>query len=95
MSTEEKIKELEEALSSPSLSKQEYLRVQAVLLKHRGYKRKEIALIVGKSFNALEEWITKYNKQGLDRRSMLPVSSKRLLFNGFKFKEDGTVKLKF
>lgn len=66
MSTEEKIKELEEALSSSSLSKQEYLRVQAVLLKHRGYKRKEIALIVGKSFNALEEWITKYNKQGLD-----------------------------
>jgi len=34
MSTEEKIKELKKALSSSDLSKQEYLRVQAVLLKH-------------------------------------------------------------
>lgn len=66
MSKEEKIKELEKAMSSAALSKQEYIRVQAVLLKHRGYHRKEIALIVGKSFNALEEWITNYNKKGLD-----------------------------
>lgn len=92
-------------MSSCYLSKQEYIRIQAVLLKHRRYKRKEIAQIVGKSFNALEEWITNYNKKGLDglltrspknpNNAKLTYSQKdkiKEIINKFKPKDYGLLK---
>ena len=57
---------LETALIHASLTKQEYIRVHAVLLKKKGYSLKEIIDITGKSLVAIQGWITDYNKRGVD-----------------------------
>ena len=57
---------LETALIHASLTKQEYIRVHAVLLKKKGYSLKEIIDITGKSLVAIQVWITDYNKRGVD-----------------------------
>lgn len=57
--------ELEQALRDKSLRKQEHIRIQAVLMKKRGLKRKEISKLVGRSFDSVENWIMAYNKNGL------------------------------
>lgn len=62
---EEEIKLLTNALKDKSLSHPEYLRVQAVLLRKKGYSRKEITDIVGRSLSSLEKWLTEFNKQGI------------------------------
>ena len=48
------------------LTKQEYIRVQAVLLKKKVYLLKKIIDITGKSLVAIQGWITDYNKRGVD-----------------------------
>jgi len=59
------ITELQSALHDLKLSKAEYIRVQAVLLRKLKQKRSLIARMVGKSMSVVEDWITAYNHQGL------------------------------
>ena len=62
---QKQIELLEEAIKDVSLSKREYIRVQAVLLRKRGYPRTEILKILGKSICSLERWIAAFNKYGI------------------------------
>ncbi len=59
------ITELQSALHDRTLSKAEYIRVQAVLLRKLKQKRSLIARMVGKSMSVVEDWITVYNHHGL------------------------------
>lgn len=59
------ITELQSALHDRKLSKAEYIRVQAVLLRKLKQKRGLIAQMVGKSMSVVEDWITAYNHHGL------------------------------
>lgn len=59
------IRDLERALDTLPLSKNEYLRVQAVLLKKRGYRLKQIIDITRKKQVSIQTWITAYNKHGI------------------------------
>lgn len=59
------IEELQSALHDRTLSKTEYIRVQAVLLRKKKYARTDIATIVGKSIHAVEDWVVAYNHRGL------------------------------
>lgn len=59
------ISKLSEAIKDRTLSKQEYIRIQAVLLNKKGYALKKIVDITQKSEDAIENWITAYNKNGL------------------------------
>jgi transposase len=59
------VRDLTQALHERSLSKQEYIRVHAVLLKKKGYKLKEVMDIVGKKQITIKGWITAYNKCGI------------------------------
>ena len=60
------IEELQSALHDASLTKAEYIRVQAVLMRKLKQKRVLIARMVGKSHSVVEDWITAYHKNGLD-----------------------------
>lgn len=59
------IAELQSALHDSSLSKVEFVRVQAVLLRKKKQKRAMIAELLGKSVSVVEDWITAYNQRGL------------------------------
>jgi transposase len=59
------IRELERALDTLPLSKHEYLRVQAVILKKRGYRLKQIMDITRKKQVSIQKRITAYNKHGI------------------------------
>jgi transposase len=59
------IAELEKAMKSSDTTKAETFRIQGVLLRKRGYKRPEIAQILDKSISVIEDWITAYNKYGI------------------------------
>ncbi len=71
------VRTLERALKRGKLKRQEYIRVQAVYLNLMDYTHKEIARITLKSADALEEWITSFNKQGLEGLKDKPVSKER------------------
>jgi len=58
---------LERALHASDLTKQEYIRVQAVSLRKKGYPLKEIVAITGKAQVTIQGWITDYNQHGIDR----------------------------
>jgi transposase len=58
------IKILTKALKS-KLTKQEQTRIQAVLLKFKGYSHKDIQDISLKSPAAIEKWITAFNQDGI------------------------------
>lgn len=45
-------KELQQELKRNGLKKDEFIRIQGVLLRKQGYPRKEIAKITGKSIEA-------------------------------------------
>lgn len=57
---------LKKALLSSGITRQEYVRIQAVFLKLKGYTHKEIQDITQKSKDAIKEWITAFNQHGLD-----------------------------
>lgn len=80
MPKEEQITQLQQTLQSKNLSKSEYIRIQAVLLKKEGYSLKEIVKITQKSFDAIQRWITKYNQKGisglLTHKPKVPNSAK-------------------
>lgn len=63
---QEMIAELQSALHDPLLSKAEFIRVQAVLLRKRKQKRMMIAELIGKSVSVIEDWITAYHQHGLE-----------------------------
>ena len=64
-SSAREIEELQSALHDRHLSKTEYIRVQAVLMRKLKQKRSVIAQLVGKSLSVVEDWITAYNHRGL------------------------------
>jgi len=59
-------RELKKALRDPELSKSEYVRTQAVLLKKKGYALKQIADITEHPVVTVQAWITLYHKRGVD-----------------------------
>jgi putative transposase len=59
------IEELQSALHDRTLSKAEYIRIQAVLMRKLKQRRPLIAAMVGKSLSSVEDWITAYNHHGL------------------------------
>ena len=65
MTKKREIAQLEKALRDNSLKKAEYIRVQAVLLRKKGYSRKDIVEITGKSLSSVEDWITAFNQKGV------------------------------
>src|SRR3989344_7162065 len=71
--SKQNIKILKKVLMSSELTRQEYIRVQAVFLNLAGYSHKEIKDINGKSEDAIKEWITNFNQQGLDGLKTQPV----------------------
>lgn len=74
---QEQIKIIEQAIKKGKLNKQEHIRAQAVYLNLSGYTHKEISRITLKSADALEEWITLFNKQGLDGLKDKPTDKAR------------------
>jgi len=69
------IEELQLALHDQGLSKTEFIRVQAILLRKKGFERKVIAEIVGKSIHAIEDWVVAYNHHGVEGlRTHTPVT---------------------
>ena len=73
----QQIQTLENALKTEKLSKNEYIRIQAVLLRKRGYSHQEIMEITGKSKDAIKDWITKFNQIGLDGLKDQPITKPR------------------
>lgn len=66
MKKQREILKLEKTLRDNSLKKAEYIRVQSVLLRKKGYSRGKIVEITGKSLSSIEDWITAFNKRGID-----------------------------
>lgn len=64
-SAQEMVTELERALKDKTLTKAEYVRVQAVLMRKLKQKRSLIAQVSGKSLSVVEDWIIAYNKYGI------------------------------
>jgi transposase len=62
---EEYIKELQQELKHNGLKKDEFIRIQGVLLRKQGYARTQISQITGKSIEALEQWLRAYHKGGI------------------------------
>ncbi|MCG2690172.1 hypothetical protein L6252_02740 [Candidatus Parcubacteria bacterium] len=74
---QEQVKVLKQALKKGNLKRQEYVRAQAVYLNLVGYTHKEISQITLKSIDALEEWITLFNKQGIEGLKDKPITKER------------------
>lgn len=68
---------LKQALRKGNLKRQEYVRIQSVFLNLLGYTHKEISQITLKSIDAIEEWITLFNKQGIDGLKDKPITKDR------------------
>lgn len=81
MNTDAKaVRELNRTLRGPDLTKQEYIRVQAVLLKKKGYSLSQVVDITGHPLVTVQGWITAYHQRGLDglrtkRRETPPVAT--------------------
>lgn len=71
------IKTLKQTLKKEKLSKQEYIRAQAVYLNLKGLTHKQIAGITLKSTDAIEKWITLFNKQGIKSLKDKPANKAR------------------
>ena len=71
------IKLLEQALKKDGLKRQEYIRVQAVYLNLKSYSHKEVSKITLKSIDAVEKWITAFNKQGIEGLKDKPITKDR------------------
>lgn len=66
MNNQRDIEILKNELASNYLSKREYTRILGVLRKKEGFRRLEITKFLGISLKALEQWITNYNKHGIN-----------------------------
>lgn len=56
---------VKKALRDNSLTRPEYIRVQAIYLKKQHYPLKEIETITGKDIRTIQTWITSFNKNGV------------------------------
>lgn len=90
------ISKLEKALKKLELSKAEYIRIQAVLLRKKGYPRKRIVEITGKSLSSVEDWLTLFHKKGikglLTKKPKRPGSAKLSYFQKDQIKKILTTK---
>lgn len=73
----QKVKILKKALKKDKLNKNEFIRIQAVLLNLQGYKHREIALITQKGIDAVRKWITLFNQQGVQELKNKPITKPR------------------
>lgn len=73
----QKINILKQTFKKEKLNKNEFIRVQAVLLNLQGYKHREIVQITQKSMDTIEKWITLFNKQGIAGLKDKPVTKPR------------------
>lgn len=74
--TAQMLRELETALVDKSLSKNEFIRVQAIMFRKKGLSRHETAAMVGRSIHAIEDWMTAYHQNGVNGlRSNYPKQS--------------------
>jgi transposase len=71
------IRILKKSLKSDHLTAQEQIRVQAVLLKLKGYSHKDIQDISLKSKDAIKGWITAFNQNGIAGLKNQPVTKPR------------------
>lgn len=71
------IKTLKQALRKGKLNKQEYIRVHAVYLNLKGLTHKQISEIILKSIDAIEKWITLFNKKGIRGLKDKPTNKAR------------------
>lgn len=62
-------------MNDPHLSKQEYIRVQAVLMKKQGFTVEQIMRANGKPRVTIESWITAFNKEGVEGLRTKPQTS--------------------
>lgn len=76
-SKQAQIKILEHALKKGKLNTREYIRTQAVFLNLKGHTHKQIAETTLKSIDAIEKWITLFNKQGIDGLKDKPTDRAR------------------
>lgn len=74
---QKQINVLKRALKRGNLKRQEYVRAQSVFLNLVGYTHKEISQITLKSIDAIEEWITQFNKQGIKGLKDKPITKER------------------
>lgn len=66
------VRRLEQALTDHALSKQEYIRIQAVLMKKKGFTIAQIMQANGKNRTTIEGWITKFNQQSVQGLKTVP-----------------------
>lgn len=66
------IQRLEQALKGHDLSKQEYIRIQAVLMKKKGFTVEQIMRANGKNRTTIEGWITEFNQNGVAGLKTVP-----------------------
>ncbi len=60
------LRSLERGLHGSGLSKAEYIRMQSVLMKKKGFSLKEIMSVTGKAQVSIQGWITEFNQHGID-----------------------------
>ena|SRR3989338_3890591 len=68
------VKTLERTQRGHDLSKQEYIRVQAVLMKKKGFTVDEIIQANGKNRTTIEGWVTAFNQHGVAGLKTTPQS---------------------
>lgn len=73
----QKIKILKKAFKKGKLNKNEYIRVQAVLLNLQGYRHQEIAQITQRGIDAIRKWITLFNQQAVLGLKDKPITKPR------------------
>lgn len=71
------IQRLTEALRYGHLKPQEQIRIQAVLLKKKGYTHKQIEDMTLKSKDAIQDWVTLFNKKGIESLKNQPITKPR------------------
>jgi transposase len=71
------IKILKKVLKSGHLTAQEQTRIQAVLLKLKGYSHKDIQDITLKSKDAIKDWVTAFNQNSIAGLKNQPITKPR------------------
>ena len=69
------VKALEQVIKDPSITKQEYIRVQAVLMKKKGFTVEQIMRANGNARVTVEGWITAFNQEGVGGLKTKPQTS--------------------
>lgn len=81
------VKTLEKAIQDKALSKQEYIRVQSVLMKKLGFTVEQIMRVNKKNRTTIEGWITDFNQQGVAGLHTKPQTSHYVKLNDHQKQE--------